>query len=55
MPRATNVLSKDIVDGISFQTSSNASNLILINRMMDIALEEDNAHIYSLTVKVLSP
>ena len=40
MPRATNALSKDIVDGSSFQTSLNASNLILINRMMDIALED---------------
>lgn len=36
MPRATKVLSKDIVDERSFQTSLNALNFLLMDRMMDL-------------------
>lgn len=36
MPRATEVPSKDIIDGSSFQTSLNAFNFTLMDRMMDL-------------------
>lgn len=41
MPRATKVLSKDIVDERSFQTSLNALNFLLMDRMMDLYISRE--------------
>ena len=41
MPRATNLPSKDIADKSSFQTSLNAFNFILMDRMMDLYIARE--------------